>query len=149
MIRTRQHINLRRNLVELSKNTSASVRDHTSSDNIRSCNPGVFDSGATYRLELQCYHLAVKSERQNLPPSIPIERGENVVQCKGGHPRGATKGRRRFVHYKTSSDDSGCGSPTTVVSNAERKRTRTLSGDMVVFNTPLRRRQQGTAYVFN
>ena len=110
MTRTRQHVNLRRNLVELSKNTSASVRDHTSSDNIRSCNPGVFDSGATYRLELQCYHLAVKSERQNLPPSIPIERGENVVQCKGGHPRGATKGRRRFVHYKTSSDDSGCGS---------------------------------------
>ena len=36
-------------LEELSKNTSASVRDHTSSDNIRSCNPGVFDSGATYR----------------------------------------------------------------------------------------------------
>ena len=26
---------------------------------------GVFNSGATYRLELQCYHLAGKSERNN------------------------------------------------------------------------------------
>ena len=27
-----------------------------------------------------------------------------------GHPRGVTKGRRRFLYHKTSSDDSGCGS---------------------------------------
>ena len=26
------------------------------------------------------------------------------------HPRGVTKGRRRFLYHKTSSDDSGCGS---------------------------------------
>ena len=28
------------------------------------CNQGTFDGGATYRLELQCYHLAGKSERK-------------------------------------------------------------------------------------
>ena len=44
---SRNDVDLCMKLEELSKNTSASVRDHTSSDNIRSCNPGVFDSGAT------------------------------------------------------------------------------------------------------
>ena len=44
---SRNDVDLCMKLEELSKNTSASVRDHTSSDNIRSCNPGVFDCGAT------------------------------------------------------------------------------------------------------
>ena len=52
--------------VELSKNASASSGDTDTSDNFRSCNPGVFNSGATYRLELQCYHLAGnRNERRN------------------------------------------------------------------------------------
>ena len=32
-----------------------------------------------------------------------------------GHPRGVTKGRRRFLYHKTSSDDSGCGSAHSCV----------------------------------
>ena len=48
---------------ELSKNASISSGVTDTSDNFRSCNPGVFDGGTTYRLELQCYHLAGKSER--------------------------------------------------------------------------------------
>ena len=47
------------------ENTSISSGVTDTSDNFRSCNPGVFNSGATYRLELQCYHLAGKSERNN------------------------------------------------------------------------------------
>ena len=50
---SRNDVDLCMKLEELSKNTSASARDHTSSDNIRSCNPGVFDSGATYRIQSQ------------------------------------------------------------------------------------------------
>ena len=34
-------------IAERDKNTSDTSCDHTSSDNFRSCNPGVFDSGAT------------------------------------------------------------------------------------------------------
>ena len=55
------------------------------------CNQGTFDGGATYRQY---------PTNQSLPPSIPID----VVECKGGHPRGVTKGRRRFLYHKTSSD---------------------------------------------
>ena len=75
--------------VELSKNASASSGDTDASDNFRSCNPGVFNSGATYRLELQCYHLAGKSERkkkQQQPQQQQQQGIINVVQCKGGHP---------------------------------------------------------------
>ena len=75
--------------VELSKNASASSGDTDTSDNFRSCNPGTFNSGATYRLELQCYHLAGKSERkkkQQQPQQQQQQGIINVVQCKGGHP---------------------------------------------------------------
>ena len=75
--------------VELSKNASASSGDTDTSDNFRSCNPGVFNSGATYRLELQCYHLAGKWERkkkQQQPQQQQQQGIINVVQCKGGHP---------------------------------------------------------------
>ena len=74
--------------VELSKNASASSGDTDTSDNFRSCNPGVFNSGATYRLELQCYHLAGKSERKKKQqqPQQQQQGIINVVQCKGGHP---------------------------------------------------------------
>ena len=51
---------------ERNENTSISSGVTDTSDNFRSCNPGVFDGGATYRLELQCYHLAGKSERYNM-----------------------------------------------------------------------------------
>ena len=63
--------------------------DTDTSDNFRSCYPGVFNSGATYRLELQCYHLAGKSERkkkQQQPQQQQQQGIINVVQCKGGHP---------------------------------------------------------------
>ena len=70
--------------VERNENTSISSGDTDTSDNFRSCNPGVFNSGATYRLELQCYHLAGKSERKKKQHQ---QQGIiNVVQCKGGHP---------------------------------------------------------------
>ena len=74
--------------VELSKSASASSGDTDTSDNFRSCNPGVFNSGATYRLELQCYHLAGKSERKKKQqqPQQQQQGIINVVQCKGGHP---------------------------------------------------------------
>ena len=74
--------------VELSKNASASSGDTDTSDNFRSCNPGVFNSGATYRLELQCYHLAGKSGRKKKQqqPQQHQQGIINVVQCKGGHP---------------------------------------------------------------
>ena len=74
--------------VELSKNASASSGDTDTSDNFRSGNPGVFNSGATYRLELQCYHLAGKSERKKKQqqPQQQQQGIINVVQCKGGHP---------------------------------------------------------------
>ena len=39
-------------------------RPQESSDNSPRCNWRVLYGGATYRRELQCYHLAVKSERQ-------------------------------------------------------------------------------------
>ena len=77
--------------VELSKNASASSGDTETSDNFRSCNPGVLNSGATYRLELQCYHLAGKSERKKKQQQPQQQQQQqqgiiNVVQCKGGHP---------------------------------------------------------------
>ena len=48
----------------------------------------------------QWRHLAGKFN-QSEPSS------QHVVD---GHPRGVTKGRRRFLYHKTSIDDSGCGS---------------------------------------
>ena len=53
-----------KNVAELSKNASDTSRGLESSDNSPRCNWRVLYGGATYRLELQCYHLAVKSERQ-------------------------------------------------------------------------------------
>ena len=49
---------------ERNENTSISSGVTDTSDNFRSCNPGVFDGGATYRLELQCYHLAGTKQQQ-------------------------------------------------------------------------------------
>ena len=74
--------------VERNENASASSGDTDTSDNFRSCNPGVFNSGATYRLGLQCYHLAGKSERKKKQqqPQQQQQGIINVVQCKGGHP---------------------------------------------------------------
>ena len=51
--------------VERNENTSISsgVTDTNAISSER--NQGTFDGGATYRLELHCYHLAGKSERNN------------------------------------------------------------------------------------
>ena len=47
--------------VERNENTSIS----SGVTDTNAISQGTFDAGATYRLELQCYHLAGKSERNN------------------------------------------------------------------------------------
>ena len=41
---------------------------------------------------------------------------QSSLHVVDGHPRGVTKGRRRFLYHNTSSDDSGCGSAKVCLS---------------------------------
>ena len=90
--------------VELSKNTSISSGVTDTSDNFRSCNPGVFNSGATYRLEIQCYHLAGKSERNNNSHNKGLSMSSNAKavtllwiprRARLGHLKGKTPSEYR------------------------------------------------------
>ena len=74
--------------VERNENTSISSGVTDTNAISPECNQGTFDGGATYRLELQCYHLAGKSERKKKQqqPQQQQQGIINVVQCKGGHP---------------------------------------------------------------
>ena len=68
--------------VERNENTSISSGVTDTNAISPRCNQGTFDGGATYRLELQCYHLAGTKQQQPQQQQRII----NVVQCKGGHP---------------------------------------------------------------
>ena len=91
---------------ERNENTSISSGVTDTSAISQRCNPGALYGGATYRLELQCYHLAGKSERkkkQQQPQQQQQQGIINVVQCKGGHPFvDPTEGPTRPLVYMKS-----------------------------------------------